>query len=512
MQHPAGLLIIANEMRQCQPDNPVSVYLYRHISGTEPIYTHTAALKTLIAKTVYSLYNKKRYIHFYNEGSRIMPQVPESRKTLASVIGCGTEKLYYADAYMREFDAVVQTCRRIRNPGTDEVSDRYAVTLDRTAFFPEEGGQSPDRGILTAGSASDISEAGIIENDGSGKSIRTISAQVLDVQICGGIITHVTDIPFEPGTRVHGSLDFHHRFSNMQQHSAEHLFSGLVWSLFGLTNVGFHLSDTEVTMDYSGRITANDAADLELKVNRLIWKNIESRQEFPSREELKSYEYRSKTAIEGQVRLVIFPGCDICACCAPHVARTGEIGIFRILSVQSHRGGVRIHMLAGERAFRYLARENALLTGAARSLSTSTDQVPVRIENLRTELSETKHLLSEARLSLLMKEADDIPASQQNVCLFTEGLEEMVLRETVNHLMKKHAGSCGIFNGNDTGGYRYVIGSLTDISDIQKRLRDVLHARGGGRPPMIQGQVHASADEIRALFECGDQSNVSIRN
>ena len=412
-----------------------------------------------------------------------------------SVIGLGTEKLYYTDAYMKEFDAVVQSCSLLSGSDADEDSCRYAVILDRTAFFPEEGGQSPDRGFLTH---------------------NKLSAQVLDVQIRDGIITHITDAPFDPGEAVHGTLDFHHRFSNMQQHSAEHLFSGLVWSRLGLTNVGFHLSDTEVTMDYSGPIPEADAAALELAVNQIIWQNLESRQEFPTPAELETISYRSKTAIEGQVRLVVFPGCDICACCAPHVARTGEIGLFRILSVQSHRGGVRIHMLAGERAFRYLIQENATLNEAARSLSTSTDQVPGRIEKLRADLSDAKHQLSEARLALLLKETEAIPASQQHVCLFTEGLEEATtLREAVNQLMAKHTGVCGIFNGNNNGnaitGYRYVIGSSSDTAETQKsdsvvlsmqnRMKEALQARGGGRPPMIQGQVQASEAEIRALFE-----------
>ena len=443
-----------------------------------------------------------------------MTQEQKPVKTQTSVIGLGTEKIYYSDAYAKEFDAVVQACAPIPGTGTDDTPLRYAVVLDRTAFFPEEGGQSPDRGSLTAQKLSSESPVTSADTSDTGTG-NMITARVLDVQIREGIITHITDAPFEPGTAVHGMLDFHHRFSNMQQHSAEHLFSGLVWSRLGLTNVGFHLSDTEVTMDYSGPISEADAAALELAVNQIIWQSIESRQEFPTSEELAAYLYRSKTAIEGQVRLIIFPGIDICACCAPHVARTGEIGVFRVLSVQSHRGGVRIHMLAGERAFRYLIQENATLNEAARSLSTSTDQVPGRIEKLRTDLSEAKHQLSEARLALLLKETEAIPASQQHVCLFTEDLEESVLREAVNQLMAKHAGVCGIFNGNNAGtnnsGYRYVIGSSSDTAKTQKadsvvlsmqnRMKEVLQARGGGRPPMIQGQVQASEAEIRALFE-----------
>ncbi len=407
-----------------------------------------------------------------------MPNHTENPGRMTSVIGRGTEKLYYSDAYLREFDASVLECMPLSGSGQETDPFLYAVVLDRTAFFPEEGGQSPDRGCLTA----------------------DVSAQVLDVQIRDGIITHVTDKPFCPGTQVHGILDFHHRFSNMQQHSAEHLFSGLVYSRLGLTNVGFHLSDSEVTMDYSGPITPEEISGLELEANRLIWSNIESRQEFPSPEELQTYAYRSKADIDGQVRLVIFPGCDVCACCAPHVSRTGEIGLFRVLSAQSHRGGVRVHMLAGERALQYLIRENTILTAAARSLSTSTDQVPERIAGLRAALSDARYALSEAKLALLIREAEDVPLSRENVCLFTDGLDEPVLRETVNRLMDTHSGICAVFCGSDTSGYRYVIGSTSDVMSVQKRMKDALQARGGGKTPMIQGQVFAARSRIEELF------------
>lgn len=418
----------------------------------------------------------------------IMLNTKTDSNRLTSVIGCGTQKLYYEDAYMKEFDAAVLQCEPLSGPDTAEDSDsaQYRIILDRTAFFPEEGGQSPDRGSLTAVSSPDPGSP--------------TTARVLDVQIRDGVIFHMTDTPFEPGTTVHGVLDFNHRFSNMQQHSAEHLCSGLVWSRLGLSNVGFHLSDTEVTMDYSGMITPDEAAGLESEVNRLIWQNIESRQEFPSQEELKTLSYRSKSEIDGQVRLVVFPGVDTCACCAPHVARTGEIGLFRILSVQSHRGGVRVHMLAGERAFRYLAQQDTILSEVSRSFSTSADQVPERIKKLREALSETKHTLSDAKLTILMKESDALPASQPDVCLFTDDLEEPVLREAVNHLMQIHSGTSAIFNGNDCSGYRYVIGSHTDVRAVQQRLKDTLQARGGGKPPMIQGQVRAARSEIEKIM------------
>ena len=402
-----------------------------------------------------------------------------ARPRQASVIGQGTEKLYYTDAYMTEFDATVLECRERARNGSDGAAPLYDLLLDRTAFFPEEGGQSPDRGQLFF----------------SGTAVT-----VADVQIRDGMIWHTTDGPLPEGADVHGVLDFGHRFSNMQQHSAEHLFSGLVYARFGWTNVGFHLSDTEVTMDYSGPLTAEEAAELELKVNRKIWENIESRQEFPTAEELQSLTYRSKIEIDGQVRLVIFPGCDVCACCAPHVARTGEIGVFKVISLQNYKGGVRIHMLAGERAFRYLAAGHNSLQETAHMLSTSPELVPGRVEKLREDIAAARYALSKAQSALLDMQADAIPAAQENVCLFTQGLDDAVIRKTINRLMAVHAGVSGIFDGNDEEGYRYVLGSSGDVAALQQKLREQLQARGGGRPPLIQGSVKAPRNRIEVLF------------
>ena len=427
--------------------------------------------RKLTAKSGLDKYPKR------NGDTKRMSTAASPRRT--SVIGQGTEELYYEDAYMKEFDAEILQCREKAGEGGRGPDLQYEIVLDRTAFFPEEGGQSPDRGCLLS----------------AGKS-----AAVTDVQIRDGLIIHTADAPFPEGAVVHGVLDFEHRFSNMQQHSAEHLYSGLVFARFGWVNVGFHLSDTEVTMDYSGPLTAEEAASIELEVNRKIWENIESRQEFPTEDELKELTYRSKVEIDGQVRLVIFPGCDVCACCAPHVARTGEIGLFKILSVQNYKGGVRIHMLAGERAFRYLSAGHDSLQETARMLSTSQELVPERVEKLRTDIAEARYALTRTQSALLDMQADALPEDQDNVCLFTRGLDDAVIRRTVNRLMAVHAGVCGIFDGTDETGYRYVLGSLGDPAAMQQKLREQLQARGGGRPPLMQGSVKASRSRIEALF------------
>ena len=237
-----------------------------------------------------------------------------------------TRKLYYEDAYQTSF-----TARVLSIDGRD-------VVLDQTLFFPEEGGQSPDRGVLAG-------------------------YKVLDVQIRDGEIHHILsekpDNGLEAlspdaewkGSTVTGVIDWDHRFSNMQQHSGEHLFSGIVHRRFGLENVGFHCSDREVTLDYNGSLTAEQLQAVEREVNAAIVKNIPSEVRFLYGEEAKTAVYRSKLDLSGEVRVVTFAGVDACACCAPHVARTGEIGCLKVVGVQKWKSGVRVNILCGARGF-----------------------------------------------------------------------------------------------------------------------------------------------------------------
>ena len=218
-----------------------------------------------------------------------------------------TVRLYDQDAYATEFEAEVLACEEVEK----KEKKVYQIWLDQTLFFPEEGGQSPDMGTI----------------DG---------IKVLDVQIKDEVITHTLAAPLAVGTTVKGVVDWKHRFYNMQQHSGEHIFSGIVHNRFGYDNVGFHLSDSIVTMDFNGVITAEDIEEIETEVNQAIIENIPVEVSYPTKEELKVLEYRSKIEIEGQVRIVTIPGYDVCACCAPHVRRTGEIGMLKVMNVQSY--------------------------------------------------------------------------------------------------------------------------------------------------------------------------------
>ena len=383
-----------------------------------------------------------------------------------------TKKLYDLDAYATEFDAKVISCEQV------EEKDRtvYHVLLDQTLFFPEEGGQSPDKGVLGG-------------------------CNVLDVQIKKDIITHTVDAPLEAGASVHGKIDWKHRFNNMQQHSGEHIFSGTVHRKFGYDNVGFHLSDNIVTMDFNGVLTEQDASEIEYEVNEIIAKNLPVQVTFPSKEELADMEYRSKIEIEGQVRIVTIPDVDVCACCAPHVRQTGEIGMLKIMSLQSHRGGVRISILCGFRALEAFREKDKIVTTLANAFSTNQEKLPELVEKLQNLNQELKYQLADAKQKLMAVKMAEIPAEQETVILFESGIDTPVMRNVVNELVEKHSGICGIFVGTDEEGYNFIIGSSQkDCREIAAELREKTGARGGGSAQMIQGSVKEKEAVIREIL------------
>lgn len=384
-----------------------------------------------------------------------------------------TIRLYDEDAYGVEFDATVIGCRR----KADDADNLYELELDRTLFFPEEGGQSPDKGII----------------DG---------ADVLDVQIRKGVITHTVDQPFEEGMQVHGKIDWNHRFSNMQQHSGEHIFSGVVHSRFGFENVGFHLSDQIVTMDFNGVLTAKDVEEVEDAVNEAIAKNVEIVVTYPSKEELKNLEYRSKIEIEGQVRIVTVTGYDVCACCAPHVRRTGEIGMLKVMSVQNYKGGVRISILCGFRALMAF-REKAAVIDELTSMFTCGQEMLVDNIAKQKSLNQTlKSELGSAKMQLMDYRLAEIPEDMQDVILFERDLDMNVARAAVNKLTETREGVVALFVGDDESGYNYIVGSKTvDCREIAAGMKEELAARGGGSNRMIQGSLGTTRENLQQFLE-----------
>lgn len=379
-----------------------------------------------------------------------------------------TREIYYEDAYISSFEATVLSC-------LDSGKGFYNVILDSTAFFPEEGGQTSDVGTLTS--------------EGH-PPVRVSHASIKD-----GVITHRTDGPLEEGTTVRGAIDWEHRFSNMQQHTGEHIFSGIVSSEYGFDNVGFHLSDSEVTMDYSGPLSPEDIDAIEARVNRAIWENIEVLCRFPSSEELGSLEYRSKKELTGDVRIVIIPGYDACACCAPHVLRTGEVGLLKVVSCQNYKGGVRVSILCGKRAVAFLSEAHKLVTELSGFLTTGRDKVFESVTRQKDEIFKLKGELSQAREKLTEYELKQIlqDGSKKGAFLVKDDdLDGNEMRKVANALADKLPGISGVFVSGKEGSYRYILASGSDAEDVrglQEQLKEAFGAKGGGSKEMVQGSL-----------------------
>ena len=378
-----------------------------------------------------------------------------------------TRKLYYEDAYTRDFEAEVLSCEKAKNG--------WQVVLSATAFFPEEGGQTADTGALGA-------------------------VRVLDVHEKDGAIYHLTDGPLTVGKTVAGHLGWDERFRKMQTHTGEHIVSGLIHSTYGYDNVGFHLTEAGCTIDFNGELTRAQLDDIERRANEAVWKGLRVRTKFPMAWELKEMDYRSKLDLTQDVRIVSIEGVDMCACCAPHVSSTGQIGVIKLLDFMRHRGGVRIWMKAGSDALadygaRYTASAavSGLLNVPQEDIAAGTERLVAQRDELKRELAALRKAAAEARAAAL-------EPTEGNMVLFADGDEE-VLRTLANAGMEKCGGVCAVFSGQD-GAYRFVMASKTaDMRAFIKQNGPALQARGGGQERMVSGRSTAARKEIEAFFK-----------
>ena len=377
-----------------------------------------------------------------------------------------TVRLYYENAFTQDFTAVVESCGAVKGG--------FAVVLDRTAFYPEGGGQPADHGTLG-------------------------DARVLDVHEKDGVVTHLCDRELPVGAEVSGHIDWARRFDHMQQHSGEHIVSGMLCSAFHCDNVGFHLGADTVTIDYNADIPWEQVLDIERRANRYIWENHPIHIWYPSPEELAALPYRSKKALEGPVRLTEFPGADLCACCGTHVAASGQVGLVKLLSCQKFRDGVRLELLCGQRALDYLSAgwEQARQIGQA--LSVKPQNAFAAVSRMQEELLTLKE--KAARL----EEASFTHTAEQyrnagSVLYITERLDGDGTRRLCDAIAKAAGGRCAVFAGSN-GGYQYaVIENGGDLRPLIKDMNAALHGRGGGRDGFAQGSAACTAEEIRTFF------------
>ena len=379
-----------------------------------------------------------------------------------------TKKLYYEDVYKKEFTAKVLECRQGKKG--------YEVILDQTAFYPEGGGQPGDTGSLG-------------------------EAAVTDVHEKNGELIHCTDRALEPGTEVQGQINWARRFDLMQQHSGEHIVSGLVHEAFGYDNVGFHMGSDVITIDFSGMLDEAQMAEIEAKANQIIWENQEVEIFYPSEEKLKELEYRSKKELSGWVRIVRFPGADTCACCGTHVTRTGEIGMVKLLSVVKFREGVRMEMISGRRVLDYLNMVNEQNRQISVKLSAKMDKTAQAVARLQDENFALKGRVHSLEENFIVNEAAKWNDCE-NPLLFENGMEAGSVQKLADAVLQVCKGRCAVFSRNADGSYKYAMGEKDgDLRQFTKDMNAALNGRGGGKPFFVQGSVQASEKEIRAFFE-----------
>lgn len=377
--------------------------------------------------------------------------------------------LFYQDQYRREFDAAVLSCT--------EDKKGYAVVLDQTVFYPEGGGQPADHGTL---------------ND----------VRVLDVREKDDVIIHYTDQPLPEGTKVHGVIDWQRRFDFMQNHTGEHIVSGIIHQLFGYENVGFHMGET-IQVDYSGFLTDEQIREVELRSNEIIWTDQPVIISYPSEAERAEIPYRSKKELQGTVRIVTIQNADICACCGTHVRSAGEVGLIKIISHEKHKGGIRMELLCGKRAFDYvnmLQRENHEISVR---LCTPPDQTSAGVARLDEALQEKNRQLAEMTALYLQERAEKLEMTDPLIDVL-KGIDRNSMRRYADDLVRgKSCGTAAILNQTGDGIFEYVIITSRDIGlrKMAKELNGRLQGRGGGSDEMIQGTFAASEEEIRRTLQ-----------
>ena len=378
-----------------------------------------------------------------------------------------TRKLYYEDCHKVLFEARVESCK--------EAARGFEIILDATAFYPEGGGQACDLGTLSG-------------------------VSVLDVQERGEEVVHLCDAPLEAGALVAGRIDYERRFDLMQQHTGEHIVSGIIHRRYGYHNVGFHMGSEMIEIDFDGVVPAEDLAAIEQQANEALWRNIPVKCWWPTQEELPNVFYRSKKALPWPVRVVEIPGFDSCACCGVHTAYTGEVGLVKLFSVVGLRGGSRIEMCCGKRAMTLLNRafeQNKLVSQAFSAKWPETGEAARKMnEVLAAEKYRAAGLQKRIFESIAKSYVNSV-----DVVHFESGLDSAEVRQLADAIAEKCGGMAAVFSGKDGDGYSFAMVTRSgDLRPLGKAMTAALSGRGGGKPNFQQGRVSAAQKEIEAFF------------
>ena len=378
-----------------------------------------------------------------------------------------TRKLYYEDCHLTRFEAQVTGCEKCEKG--------FEITLDATAFYPEGGGQACDLGTLG-------------------------NADVLDVQERGEEVIHLCVAPLEVGSRVEGKIDYQRRFDLMQQHTGEHIVSGIIHRRYGYNNVGFHIGDHMIQIDFDGVIPGEDLPLIEREANGALWQNIPVKCWYPAEEELPGVFYRTKRALPWPVRIVQVPGFDSCACCGIHVAMTGEVGLVKLFSVVGLRGGCRIEMACGQRALELLNQAYEQNREVSQAFSAKIAETGAAARKMNELLTEEK-FRSGQLLKRIFESIANNYVNQGTVVHFETGLDSAMVRQLADAIAERCGGTAAVFSGSDGEGYAFaLINPVEDLRPLGKAMTAALQGRGGGKPNFQQGRVSATRKEIEAFF------------
>lgn len=378
-----------------------------------------------------------------------------------------TRKLYYEDSHLETFSARVLSC--------EKVDKGYEVILDATAFYPEGGGQAADTGTLG-------------------------SVPVLDTRERGETVVHLCGQPLEVGAQVEGNLDYEARFFRMQQHSGEHIVSGIINRRYGYHNVGFHMGSDIITIDFDGVIPAEDLPSLEAEANRAVWQNLPVKCWYPSEEELPHVFYRTKRALPWPVRIVEVPGFDSCACCGTHVQSTGEIGLIKLFSVMGFRGGTRMEMACGASALKLLNDAYEQNRQVSQAFSAKIGETGAAARRMNEVEAQLKYRIVGLEKQIFGTVAAGY-AGKGDVLHFEDALDNTAVRDLADAIADKCGGTAAVFSGREENGYAFCLVTRSgDLRQLGKEMTKALNGRGGGKPAFQQGRVQASKTQIEAFF------------
>ena len=374
-------------------------------------------------------------------------------------------KLYYEDSMLRQFEAVVTACTA--------AEDGFWVCLDATAFYPEGGGQACDLGYIG-------------------------DARVTDVQEREEQVLHLCDRPLEAGQRVSCTIDWEHRFDLMQQHTGEHIVSGVIHAMFGYQNVGFHVGADVMTVDFDGELTGEDIREIEERANRAVWEDIKLKCWIPNPQELETVVYRTKRALPWPVRIVQIPGIDSCACCGVHTATTGQVGIIKLFSCVKFHQGARIEMACGKRVLDILNGSYEQNRQVSQAFSAKAMETGAAARHMNELLAAEKFRANGLQRQLFAEKAKAYAGKAIAVC-FEEDLEGGQLRAFAEELAQVSKVGAA-FSEAEQGCRVCLAGEAEQVKALGSALAGALGARGGGKAGYYQGSVCANREKTEAFL------------